>query len=46
MSIQTPPETTRRPSTVELITAASDGLVGTLPEEFAAPTEREAILCS
>ena len=46
MSIQTPPETTRGPSKVELIKAASGGLLGTLPEEFAAPTEREAILCS
>jgi hypothetical protein len=46
MSIQTPPETTRGPSTVELIKPPSNGLLGTAPKEFAAPTEREVILCS
>jgi hypothetical protein len=50
MSIQTPPETTKGRSKVELVKAASDGLLRTLPEEFAALTERaaerEAILCS
>src|SRR5438067_4107904 len=40
MSIHTPPKIAKGPSKVETLKAASEGLLGSLPEEIAAPTER------
>jgi|SRR5439155_18951534 len=40
MSIHTPPEIAKGPSKVDLIKPASEGLLGTLPDAFAAPNER------
>jgi hypothetical protein len=40
MSIQTPPKIAKGPSKVELIKAASESPLGTLPDAFAAPNDK------